>query len=826
MPINAKLLVFCLGFGLMVLGLGWLGAKSPGMGGDATLNAMSGTQEALDLLRASQEQLLRLQSGLDVESAGPLLSKPEADLLKTEMKAISSTLSTVASLAVSEAARTSAAQLLLLLSPLDAAEGAVTRRLALRKLAPAPAAFTEVIGEYKADARIVADEIDARIADHLLQGLASLAACFVAVLLLAFWVSRGVAARVVKGGHIASSIAAGTLDVDIPHQTTTEFEALYTGLREVRASVAEHRREQHKLLMQQATTFDSTIEAQHHRFVAAVNNMSQGLCVLDKNHTLIAFNEPFSALFPHLRQNTAGDEVIADGRFRTFLAAHETGTFVHEIDGGVMLQVKRKGVRGGGLVMTFEDITEQYRVSKTLEHLASHDALTGLPNRRSFRKRLEALLSVAARARSIAVFSLDLNEFKAINDTLGHPVGDALLLAVGERLRSVVGSEDMIARLGGDEFAVLQVDENQPEAARRLAETFVSALQKPFVVDGRTLKVGVGIGVFIIGESDRGHTTADLAFQNCDLALYKAKGAGRSAYRFYEPAMRGEIEARRTLEEDLVAAVERGEFELHYQPFVDAEAKAVSGFEALIRWRHPVRGMVSPGVFVPVAESLGLMDDIGLWVIQRACMDAAHWPRDLTISVNLSPVQFRNPNLARDIDRTIRTSGIDPRRLQLELTESLFLDNSTDILATLNALRDLGCLLSMDDFGTGYSSLGYLTRFPFNKIKIDQSFVRDMRKPENMAVIRAVIGLSRSMNMAVIAEGIETPEQFRMLREEGCREMQGYLFSRPCPVSELPKLLLTIPGTWPSIVDDRGRRDIAQPEVRSTKTTKRLTSAA
>jgi diguanylate cyclase (GGDEF)-like protein len=412
---------------------------------------------------------------------------------------------------------------------------------------------------------------------------------------------------------------------------------------------------------------------------------------------------------------------------------------------------------------------------------AHQDTLTGLPNRLMFQSHMRQVLATAALS-GMAVLYLDLDGFKGVNDTLGHPVGDALLRAVADRLRNCTRQTDLVARLGGDEFAIVQVKAQQPSAAAHLSDRLLQSLRAPFLVQGHQIVIGTSIGV-ALAESPA--ATADGLLRNADIALYSAKAAGRGAWRLFHPDMDLEMQARRQLETDLRCALADGQFELYYQPLVDAASQGLTGFEALLRWNHPTRGKVSPAEFIPLAEEIGLIRPIGAWVLQKACADAANWPSPLKVAVNLSPVQFRKGTLLQDVEHALTTTGLPARRLELEVTESVLLQQNEATLGILHGLRALGTRISMDDFGTGYSSLSYLHRFPFDKIKIDQSFVRNLAQEKgSLEIIRAVVGLGRALNMEVLAEGVETPEQLRMLQAEGCDELQGYLFSRPLPLPD------------------------------------------
>jgi diguanylate cyclase (GGDEF)-like protein len=392
---------------------------------------------------------------------------------------------------------------------------------------------------------------------------------------------------------------------------------------------------------------------------------------------------------------------------------------------------------------------------------------------------------VAAGGEAIALFCLDLDNFKNINDTLGHPIGDALLRAVAQRLRSVVGEDDTIARLGGDEFAILQPASN-PYAAEVLAGRVVDVLASPIVIEGHEINTGLSVGI-ALAPSDG--TAADHLMKCADLALYRAKAEGRGLFRFFEPEMDAHIQRRRALEIDLRRALSSGEFHLVYQPLLNLANNALTGMEALLRWNHPDRDL-SPAEFIPVAEETGLIVPLGEWVLRRACAEAAHWPDAIRVAVNLSPVQFRNRGLVTMVTQALAAAGLPATRLEIEITEAALLQKDEMTVAMLHQLRALGVRISMDDFGTGYSSLSYLRSFPFDKIKIDRSFIADIeRNGDSEAIIRAIAELGASLGIATTAEGIETPEQLELVRRAGCTEVQGYLLSKPRAAAEVLDLI-------------------------------------
>jgi len=430
------------------------------------------------------------------------------------------------------------------------------------------------------------------------------------------------------------------------------------------------------------------------------------------------------------------------------------------------------------------DVTEQRKAEARIAHMAHHDALTGLPNRILLHERLdEALLRVRWYEEKLAVLCLDLDKFKNVNDTLGHAAGDKLLVAVAERLRKCVRDCDMAARFGGDEFAVLQLGLAGPHEAGALADRIVTLLSEPYDIDGHQALIGASAGIALTPADGE---TAEQLLGNADVALYQAKEDGRGVFRFFEPGMGARLRARRTLELDLRNALTAGELEVYYQPLVTLETGVISGFEALLRWHHPLRGMLAPAEFIPLAEETGLIVPIGEWVLRQACAEAAAWPDNLKVAVNLSPVQFKKGNLPQMVLATLASTGLPAARLELEITESIFLAESETNLATLHILRALGAGISMDDFGTGYSGLSYLRAFPFDKIKIDRSFISSLGESGDCM---AIVNLGSNLGIPTLAEGAETEQQLACVREAGCTEMQGYLFSRPIPASEIAGML-------------------------------------
>jgi diguanylate cyclase (GGDEF)-like protein/PAS domain S-box-containing protein len=438
------------------------------------------------------------------------------------------------------------------------------------------------------------------------------------------------------------------------------------------------------------------------------------------------------------------------------------------------------------IINVVDDVTERRRADEQIAHLAHYDALTDLPNRVLFRERIELELKKARRGGQFALLYIDVDEFKGINDSLGHHVGDDLLKAVAARIRSCIRDTDHVARLGGDEFAVIQTGVEDAGEVVEFVTRLQEAIRQPYQCLGHHLSTDASIGIALAPQDG---TDLDQLIKNADLAMYGAKANGRRTYRFFEPDMDARAKARLTLERDLRQAMVGGGFEIHYQPLVDLNSDEVTGCEALLRWRHPERGMISPADFVPVAEDTGLIVELGEWVLRTACAEAASWPDHIRLAVNVSPIQLKSPTLALKIASALAASGLAARRLELEITEAVLIRDDETALAILHQLRAIGIRIALDDFGTGYSSLSYLKRFPFDKIKIDRCFVSDIAEIDGSSVIvQAVVNIAAARNMTTTAEGVETTEQKEILRALGCTEMQGYLFSAARPGPEVRQL--------------------------------------
>jgi diguanylate cyclase (GGDEF)-like protein len=540
----------------------------------------------------------------------------------------------------------------------------------------------------------------------------------------------------------------------------------------------------------------------------AVNNIPQGLVLYDDSARVTVCNQRYIEMFglsPDVAKPGCSMHDLISHRKETGSFEGDVGEFcasiirnvalgkvTHQIaeaaDGRAILIVNQP-LEAGGWVATIEDVTERKRADEKIAHLAHYDALTDLPNRVLFREQLENALNKVQPGEQLAVLYIDIDEFKSVNDALGHSVGDELLKAVALRLRGCLRETDVAARLGGDEFAIIQTAVKRPSDTTQLVERIYQAIREPYDCAGHLVTTDASIGIALAPDDG---ADLDQLLKNADLAMYGAKADGRRTYRFFEVGMDERVKTRRILELELRQAIMDGGFEVYYQPLLNLQDNKISGCEALLRWRHPRRGMISPSEFIPIAEETGLINALGDWVLSTACIEAASWPDHIRIAVNVSPIQFKSQTLALNVATALAVSGLSACRLELEITEAVLIRDDEAALALLHQLRELGVRIALDDFGTGYSSLSYLQRFPFDKIKIDRCFVKDIVGPAgSSSIVQAVVNIAAARNMTTTAEGVETERQMEWLRDLGCTEMQGFLFSPAISAAEIRRLLLS-----------------------------------
>lgn len=625
----------------------------------------------------------------------------------------------------------------------------------------------------------------------------------------AVWIGRHVSSPLHRISAAMRRLAAGDLDVAIDGcARRDEIGALSEAVAGYRDSLIRSRE-----LGQQA-------EREQRLLQVAIKCLPLGFSIFDCNLQLIICNEVYAKMYsvlpeltkpgtsmrdiiichakaanrPDLDVDEHASHVLAE--VRAIMQSEQGATKLWETATGQVVKVSHEPLPGIGFVAVHEDVTDRMRAEAQIVYLASHDSLTDLPNRAHFREKIEEALARSRRGESVAVLCLDLDRFKGVNDTLGHPMGDALLRRVADRLRHSVRETDTLARFGGDEFAVVQVGVDQPAGSSALAQRLIETLRADYEIDGHHLSIGASVGIALAPQDG---SDAHELLKRADLALYRAKREGRGSFRLFAPEMDERALARHFLEKDLRRAFAQGEFILLYQPIVGLDGHKVSGFEALLRWRHPQRGLLLPAEFLPLTEEINLIVSVGEWALQTACRDAMAWPEGLGVSVNLSPAQFRKPGLVDAVDMALTQSGLLPARLELEVTERILLDEGEVHLATLQQLRDRGVSIAIDDFGTGYSSLSVLRRFPFNRIKIDRCFIRELAHADGdgLSFIQAIACLGAGLKIATTVEGVETQRQLDYARAEGCTEVQGYLFSPPVPASAVGLVLADI--------DDRRR---------------------
>jgi diguanylate cyclase (GGDEF)-like protein len=537
---------------------------------------------------------------------------------------------------------------------------------------------------------------------------------------------------------------------------------------------------------------------------ATLENMAHGLCAYDSELRLIFANRSYLEIYglsaneakpgvtlldlirASIRRGIHVADVTAEQMFADYkrrLIECKESVLYRELADGRVIAVRHRPMINGGWVGTYEDITERRRFEAHIARLARLDTLTELPNRLMFREQMDEALARIDAGQPFAILYVDLDNFKAVNDTLGHPVGDKLLQGIGARLRSVIDDGDIIARLGGDEFAILHRGTDLDGVAL-VAQGLIDAMSKHSFIEGHEISIGLSAGIVIAPDDGN---ECDQLMRYADLALYRAKAEGRNTYRFYKPEMSAKMQSRRLLELDLGRALQAGEFGLVYQPQVTLATNELAGLEALMRWTHPKRGAVSPEEFIPIAEDTGLIASFGAWVLHQACTEAVRWPDEIRVAVNVSPAQLRDRGFIATVKRALDETGLTAQRLELEITERVLMQKDEAVLSVLHQLRSCGIRIALDDFGTGYSSLNYLRSFPFDRIKIDRSFTADTHRSRGgAAIIQAIATLGASLGIDTTAEGVETSEQLDAMRRAGCTEVQGFLLSRPRPASELP----------------------------------------
>jgi len=542
------------------------------------------------------------------------------------------------------------------------------------------------------------------------------------------------------------------------------------------------------------------------QFDTALNNMPHGLCMFAVDGRLAVMNHRFSEMMELsedlVQRGANATDIIAacvkagsiSSASGSMILAEIEDTLTRDMittdpnaDHARSLSWTFQPMTGGGTVVLVEDITERRNTEARISHLARYDELTALPNRLNFRDEIERLLAVSHTAERLsALLFIDLDQFKQVNDTLGHPCGDELLCAVAERLRGMLRPEDFVARFGGDEFVVFQQDIKSPEDAAGLARRIVDRLSERYKIDNHLVEIGASVGIAMTAPG----VSADTLLKNADMALYRAKADGRGTFCFFRDEMAQTVESRRNMELDLRKALASEEFELFYQPLINLKSGRISTCEALLRWNHPLRGTVSPIDIIPVAEDMGLIVDLGRWILRKACMECMKWPEGVSVAVNFSPQQFHQRDVLSEVRYALEVSGLPAHRLEIEITESSLLRNTQLTHDVLSQLSAIGVRISLDDFGTGYSSLSYLHNFPLQKVKIDRSFLEGIDTDRPLTLLRGVARLSADLGMSVVVEGIETNEQLELISADGTvTEGQGYLFSRPVPAARVRQLL-------------------------------------
>ncbi len=788
MSIRFKILAGCLGLTLLTGMLGLFAQIAERRLGTIAFNIYDNAFMAVSYLREAQIDCSRLASDARHSAHSASISSALSQEVLDDLEVVRERAMSSAGRAQAAALRRQATTQLPRLAGDPAAAAALQ------------AAFSRLVERFADDGFRYREGVSQLVRAQIRRTWIAIGGSLLAAVAITILISRTIAPPIRRAVRVAQSIAAGRLDNLISAKGRGETAELLRALSAMQASIASGMARINALMAQQAASHAGELAAQHAQMQAALANMNQGLCLFGEDGRLKVANHRFADMFGAPALGAEADEVLRAAGLGAIIDVSRDGSvpaFSCTLPDGRSIAVSQQAIASGGWVVTYEDVSERQAAEARLAQMARHDLLTGLPNRLLFSEHVDRILAADGGAsQNLAVLCLEIHRFKFINDTLGHGVGDALLRAVAQRLQSCVRKGDVVVRLGGDEFALVQEASEsdsvgQPNAATMLAQRIIEAMSASFEIEQHQIVVGASLGIALPLHEASGRddlSTSEALLKQADLALRRARADEGCGFRFFEAEMDTRMQARRLLEEDLRRALQEGQFELFYQPLMQSLG-AVAGFEALLRWRHPDRGLVSPAVFIPLAEEVGLMPAIGKLVLRQACADAAAWPEALKVAVNLSPMQFR-ASLVDDVLEALSATGLPPQRLELEITESVLLQDDEKVLAILHAIRGFGVRIAMDDFGTGYSSLGYLRRFPFDKIKIDQSFVRGLTERQDcLAIVRAVIGLGRSLGIAINAEGVETQAQHAALVGEGCDELQGYLFSKPRPSAAVPEML-------------------------------------
>ena len=783
MSIRARILAGCLALTLLTGVLGVIGQAAQRRLGDVALHIYDNAFMAMSYLRSAQVAF----AGLAAQSRGDSAGSREAAPSETAQDLLAD-LDIAAERAMSDRGRARIRQL----------HADIVAALPRLRGHPADAArvqagFEMAVEVFAADGFRDRKRVEMLVARQITRSWQVMGASLLAAVTITLLISHLVVPPVRRAVLLAQSIAAGRLDNPIGAAGRGETGDLLRALGVMQAAIASAMARINALMADQARLHAGAMQEQNRQMAAALDNMNQGLCLFDAAGLLKVANRRFAEFFGQPAEGGQARAILA-GAGLAAVGEREGESFAAlpcEMADGRVFSVSQQAIDGGGWVATYEDMSERLAAERRLAHMARHDMLTGLPNRLLFAERTERLFARQQHDLPLALFCVDLDRFRIINDTLGHVVGDALLRAVAERLMAAAGDGAQVFRLGGNEFGVLVADISGPggtlaSRAQAYAERLAASIAAPFAVSQPPLHVTVAVGVALAADLPVAGPESLLA--SADLAMARAKASGGGLCLFL-PEMDAVVRARRAMELDLREALALDQFTLFYQPQVIV-GQGIRGFEALLRWMHPVRGMVGPAVFIPLAEEAGLIGTLGDWVLRQACRTAASWPGGVTVAVNISPLQFQGRDIIADVSAALAESGLPAGRLEVEITEAVMLSDDEAVLETLHGLRATGVRVAMDDFGTGYSSLSYLSRFPFDKLKIDQSFVRGLDgRSDGVAIIRAMIGLGRAMGMTVSAEGVETMEQMKMLSLEGCDELQGFLFGKPQPADCVSEML-------------------------------------